>query len=177
MPWFALDPDPIEYQPAAGPVLLAVRPVLRVEIGYAGWVRPYAFFDTGAPFSVISQAAALNIGASLRPITLPDPIPATRGGLPVAPVPAAQLRAWWDPIAGVPIPCLLAEITVRLRDRDTGRTSDPLRMVTKVLQAPAQPFNGLFVLLGNHLLVANDGQLHLEGQSWGLGGPGLFFPP
>jgi len=42
---------------------------------------------------------------------------------------------------------------------------------------PARPFGGNFVLLGTHLLTANGGELHLASQPWGLGGPGLFFPP
>ena len=105
------------------------------------------------------------------------PIPTFENGAPAQPAAPGQLLGWWDSVAQQLIPCVLAETTVRLRNRYSGDTSDPLRLVAKALQSPAMPFNGRFVLLGTHLLTANSGQLHIEGQAWGLGGPGLFFPP
>lgn len=155
--------------------LVATRPTLRVEIASASWLRPYTFFDTGAPVSVVSQAVAN--GAALRPIAVPNPVPRTQHGRPLPAEPAARFLTWRDPVANVDIPCRLAELDVRFRDRHSGATSGLLTMVAKVLQAPAQAYNGNFVLIGLHLLLANAGQLHLEGQQWGLGGPGLFFPP
>lgn len=50
-------------------------------------------------------------------------------------------------------------------------------MTAKVLQGRAAPYNDQFILVGLDLLTANGGQLHLECRPWGLGGPGLFFPP
>ena len=178
MPWFALHPSSAEYEIAPGDWVAADRPTLRVEVGWADWLNPYCFFDTGAPFSVVSQTVVAGIGSQFvpRPITH-NPIPRRLNGNPAAPVSANQLLSWWDPVARASIPCAFGELTVRLRNSRTKVTSNPLRLLAKVLQAPAMPFNGDFILPGVHFLTANGGQLHLEGLPWGLGGPGLFFPP
>ncbi|AWM39738.1 hypothetical protein GobsT_19010 [Gemmata obscuriglobus] len=177
MPWFALQPDVIEYQTVSWGPLVATRPTLRVELAGARGLQPYTFLDTGAPVSVVSQAVAIGIGAALRPIAVPNPVPRVQHGRPIPAEPATRFLTWRDPFANIDIPCRLAEFDVQLRDRHTGATSGPLTMVAKVLQAPAQAYSGYFVLIGLHLLLANAGQLHLEGQQWNLGGPGLFFPP
>lgn len=176
MPWFPLHTTQVEYELTSGNRLIVFRHSLRVDIGGTNWLNPTCFFDTGARLSIVSHAVAQGIGAALTPIPVQHgPIPTFENGAPVAPTPG--LLNWWDPVAQQLIPCVLAEMTVRLRIDGTNTVSDPLQLVAKVLQAPALPFNGRFALLGTHVLTANGGQLHLEGLPWGLGGPGLFFPP
>ena len=178
MPWFALNSVHTEYELTPGHRLTVYRHSLSADIGGASWVRPHCLFDTGAPLSVVSQSVAQRIGAALTPIAVRrGPVPTFENGAPAAPTSSAGLLGWWDPISQQLIPCVLAELTVRLRNRRTNDQSDPLRLVAKVLQAPAMPFGGNFVLLGTHLLTANSGRLHVDGQPWGLAGPGLFFPP
>jgi hypothetical protein len=178
MPWFPLRVIQTEYELTPGNRLTTFRHMLHVEVGGANWLQPRCFFDTGAQISVVSHYVAQNLGAVLTPIPVQHgPIPTFEDGAPVQPTPNNNLLGWWDPIAQQLIPCVLAELTVQLRNRHTGTTSDPLRLVAKALQAPARPFGGSFVLLGVHFLAANGGQLHLASQPWGLGGPGLFFPP
>ncbi len=162
MPWFPLHTTQVEYELTPGNRLITFRHSLRVDIGGTSWRTPTCFFDTGARLSVVSQSVAQAIGASLTPIPVRHgPIPTFENGVPVAPAPG--LLGWWDPIAQQLIPCVLAELIVRLRVAGTNTVSDPLRLVAKVLQAPARPFGDNFVLLGTHLLTANRGQLHLEG--------------
>jgi hypothetical protein len=178
MPWFPLRVVQREYEVTPGNRLTAFRHSIHVDVGGANWVRPRCFFDTGAPFSIVSQAVAQQIGTAITPILVQHgPIPTFENGVPAQPTPAAHLLGWYDPDTNQLIPCVFGELTVRLRNRNTGATSDPLRLVAKILQAPARPFYGAFVLLGMHFLTANSGQLHIEGQPWGLSGPGLFFPP
>jgi hypothetical protein len=178
MPWFPLRVVQTEYELAPGNRLTVFRHAIHVDVGGAAWVQPHCFFDTGAPFSIISQPVAQRIGAAITPIAVQSgPIPTFENGNPAQPTPPDHLLGWYDPTTHQLISCILAELTVRLRNRATGETSDPLRLVAKVLQAPARPFGGLFVLLGMHFLTVNAGQLHVEGQPWGIGGPGLFFPP
>lgn len=178
MPWFPLHTTQLEYELTPGNRLTAYRHSLRVDIGGVNWRSPTCFFDTGAVFSVVSQPVARSIGAALAPIPVRrGPIPTFENGVPTPPASPNQLFGWWDSVAQSLIPCVLAEMTVRLRNRRTHDESDPLQLVAKVLQAPARPFNDNFVLLGTHLLTANGGELHLTGQPWGLAGPGLFFPP
>jgi hypothetical protein len=178
MPWFGLHPTATEYEVAPGNWYTAHRATLRVEVGWNAWLTPYCFFDTGAPFSVVSQTVGLGVGSHFVPIPVTNnPVPRRENGNLIAPAPPNQLLTWWDPVARVSVPCVFGELTVRLRNRQTRVTSDPLRLVAKVLQAPAMTFNGDFILLGMHFLTANTGRLHVEGQLWGLGGPGLFFPP
>jgi hypothetical protein len=178
MPWFPLRIVQKEYELTPGNRLTTFQHSLHVEVGGANWVRPHCFFDTGAQISVVSQFVAQRIGTALTPIPVRHgPIPTFDNGAPIQPTPPDNLLGWWDPVGQQLVPCVLAELTVQLRNRNTGTTSDPLRLVAKVLQAPSQPFGGSFVLLGTHILTANSGQLHLASQPWGLGGPGLFFPP
>ena len=42
---------------------------------------------------------------------------------------------------------------------------------------PLQTTQIEYELTPGNRFTTNGGQLHLEGQTWGLGGPGLFFPP
>jgi hypothetical protein len=178
MPWFSLRVIQTEYEITPGHRLTIFRHSIHVDVGGAGWVRPHCFFDTGAAFSIISQSVAQRIGAALTPIPVQHgPIPTFENGVPATPTPSDGLLRWFDPNTNQVIPCLFGELTVRLRNRTTGATSDPLRLVAKVLQGPAVPFNGNFVLLGMHFLAANTGRLQVEAQPWGVGGPGLFFPP
>jgi hypothetical protein len=178
MPWFSLRANQTEYEFSTGNRLSIFRHSIHVDIGGVGWVRPHCFFDTGAPFSIVSQPVAQRIGAALTPIPVQRGlIPTFENGAPAPPTPSDHLLGWYDPNTNQLIPCAFGELSVRLRNRVTGETSDPLRLLAKVLHAPARPFNGNFVLLGMHFLTANSGQLHLEGQPWGIGGPGLFFPP
>ena len=178
MPWFPLRTTQFEYELTPGHRLTTFRHSLRVNIGAAGWRTPHCFFDTGAVFSVVSQSVARNIGAAFTPLTVRRGlIPTFENGTPAPPAAPNQLFGWWDSVAQQLIPCALAELTVRLRVDGTNTVSDPLRLVAKVLQAPARPFGDNFVLLGTHILTANGGRLHIDGQTWGLGGPGLFFPP
>lgn len=178
MPWFALRTSQTDYDLAPGSRLTTFRQLLQVDLGGRGWTSPYCFFDTGAPVSIISQVVAQRIAAHITPIPIQnDPIPVFENGTPMPSVPRNRFCTWWDPIAAQSIPCLLAELTVRFRNRLTGDVSNPLRLVAKILQGPALPFGGDFVLFGMHLLIANGGQLHVQAQQWNLGGPGLFFPP
>lgn len=178
MPWFPLQATQVEYELTAGNRLTTFRHSLRVNIGGANWCTPTCFFDTGAVFSVVSHTVARRIGATLTPIPVRrGPIPVFENGAPAPPAAPGQLLGWWDSVAQQLIPCALAELTVRLRVAGTSTTSDPLRLVAKVLQAPARPFGDNFVLLGTHLLTSNGGRLHVDGQQWGLAGPELFFPP
>jgi hypothetical protein len=178
MPWFPLHVTQVDYELTPGNVLTTFRHQLRVEVVGAITRRPFCFFDTGATFSVMSYSLAQALGAAVTPLAVgPSPIPMFENGVPVAPTSTAPLLTWWDALGQQLIPCVLAELFVRLRNANSNVTSDPLRMVAKVLRAPARAFNDQFVLLGTHLLTANAGRLHLDGQAWGLGGPGLFFPP
>jgi hypothetical protein len=178
MPWFALRATQVEYELTPGNRLTVHHHSLLVDVGAASWVSPHCFFDTGAVLSVVSRTVAQSVGAAFIPIPVRHgPIPRFENGVPVQPAAPDSLLGWWDSIAQQLVPCVLAEMTVQFRNRQTGVVSDPLQLVAKVLQAPAQPFGDRFVLLGTHLLTANGGQLHLASQPWGLGGPGLFFPP
>lgn len=178
MPWFPLRAAQTEYEFTPGNRLTVFRHSILVDVGGANWVRPRCFFDTGAPFSIVSQTVAQQLGAAWTSIPVQHgPIPTFENGVPASPTPTNHLLGWFDPNTNQLVPCVFGELTVRLRNRNTSETSDPLRLVAKVLQGPALTFNGNFVLLGMHFLTANSGQLHLEGQPWGLGGPGLFFPP
>jgi hypothetical protein len=178
MPWFSLRTLQTEYEITPGHRLTIFRHSIHVDVGGSNWVRPHCFFDTGAAFSIISQPVAQQMGTALAPIPVQHgPIPTFENGVPATPTPSDGLLRWFDPNTNQLIPCVFGELTVRLRNRTTGATSDPLRLVAKVLQGPARPFNGNFVLLGMHFLTANTGRLNFEGQPWGLGGPGLFFPP
>ena len=146
MPWFSLQTTQVEYELTPGNRLTTFRHSLQVDIGGANWLNPTCFFDTGARLSVVSQAVAQGIGAALTPIQVRrGAIPTFENGIPASPTSA--LLGWWDPIAQQLIPCVLAELVVRLRVAGTNTVSDPLRLVAKVLQAPAMPFNGRFVLL------------------------------
>jgi hypothetical protein len=178
MPWFPLRVVQREYEITPGNRLTVFRHFIHVDIGGANWLNPHCFFDTGSAFSVVSQTVAQNIGAAITPIPVQHGlIPTFENGTPALPTPSNHLLGWFDPNTNQLIPCVFGELTVRLRNRTTGETSDPLRLFAKVLQGPARPFNGNFILLGMHFLTANTGRLHVEGQLWGLGGPGLFFPP
>ena len=163
-----------DYEVAPGNTLTTFRAFIDVEVGGRGWITPVCFFDTGAPFTIISQSVA----RAITPLPIRNaPVPIVEAGMPAAPMPARQFRAWFDPVARRDVPCLFAEVTVQFRNRVTGDCSDPRRVVAKVLQAPALPFGGRFVLFGMHLLTENTGRLHLDAQPWNLAGPGLFFAP
>ena len=178
MPWFALRSEQIEYEIAPGRRLSSFRATVEVRVAGRPWLRPYCFVDTGAPFSVVSQtvAAALAQHTTWIPVP-PGPVPRFVNGLPIAPAPLNPLLTWWDPLAQVAIPCRLAEIAVSFSGSNPPRQSDPVTMTAKVLQTRAAPYNDQFILIGLDLLAANCGQLHIDGQPWGIGGPGLFFPP
>jgi hypothetical protein len=178
VPWFALRSDQIEYELAPGQRVTSLRASVEVRVAGAPWLRPYCIIDTGAPFSVVSQSVAAALLGHIHWLPVPHgPVPRFVNGQPIAPAPLNPLLTWWDPLAQVALPCRLAELTVTFTGANPPRTSDPLNMVAKVLQAPAAPYNDSFILLGLDLLTANAGRLRLDGQAWGLGGPGLFFPP
>src|SRR5688572_27648203 len=135
MPWFPLRVVQTEYELTPGNRLTIFRHSIQVDVGGANWLNPHCFFDTGASLSVVSQAVARQLGAALTPIPVqPGPIPTFENGAPVQPTTPAQLLGWWDSVAQQLVPCILGELSVRLRNRATGEASDPLRLVAKVLQ-------------------------------------------
>ncbi|MCI0702717.1 MAG: retroviral-like aspartic protease family protein [Planctomycetia bacterium] len=76
MPWFPLRAVQTEYELTPGNRFTTFRHSLHVQIGGSNWLDPYCFFDTGAPFSIISQSVAQQIGAMLTPIPVQfGPIP------------------------------------------------------------------------------------------------------
>jgi hypothetical protein len=178
MPWFALRPERIEYEIAPGRRITSHRATVEVRVAGAPWLRLYCFVDTGAPFSVVSQTVASALASHLTWLPVPSgPVPRFANGQSIPPAPLNPLLTWWDPLAQLAIPCRLGELIISFSGLNPPRQSDPVTMVAKVLQARAAPYNDQFVLVGLGLLAANSGRLAIDGQPWGLGGPGLFFPP
>lgn len=177
MPWFALNHDLTEYEIDPGQRLPVHRPVVDVHIESAGRLKPYCFFDTGAPFSVISSQVAVSLNHRITPVPIHGrSVPVYLNGTLTRQASLTELLTWWDPLAQQAIPCLLGEVTVRFRT-SSGQVSQDLTLLAKVLQAPAKPYSDLFVMLGMHLLAVNEGKLDIQVQPWGIGGQGLFFPP
>ena len=77
--------------------------------------------------------------------------------------------------------------TMTVRSPATGETVGRVPSATLEDVTDAIPHTAFDTLLARtmgaagevdrFLLTANAGQLHIDGQPWGLGGPGLFFPP